>query len=89
MGRSNDDTQAGGPGLLVPESDALDADEIAALVALREAQSKGVAEPGISEQTALRLDALGCIRSKVVPGMVTGGYEITDQGLARLEKLRR
>jgi hypothetical protein len=71
-------------GLLQPESEDLSADDVAALRALRDAKAQGSAEPGVTERTALRLDALGLIKSKVVPGMMTGGYEITAQGIERL-----
>jgi hypothetical protein len=71
-------------GLLQPESSELSADDVAALRALRDAKAKGVSEPGVSEQTALRLDALGYIKAKAVPGMMTGGYEITREGIERL-----
>jgi len=74
-------------GLLQPETDQLNADDIAALRALREAKAKGVPEPGMNERTGLRLDALGYIKAKAVPGMTTGGYEITAQGLKRLEQI--
>ena len=73
-------------GLLQPETDQLNADDIAALRALRDAKARGVPEPGVNERTGLRLDALGYIKAKVVPGMTTGGYEITPQGLDRLRR---
>jgi hypothetical protein len=75
-------------GLLQPESDELTADDLAALRVLRDAKAKQAAEPGVNERTALRLDALGLIKAKVVPGMMTGGYEITPEGIERLKRLR-
>jgi hypothetical protein len=60
-------------------------DDLRVLLALRSAVHRQAPAPPFPLSVAAELGQLGLVGSQAIPGMLTGGVEITDQGMAELE----
>jgi hypothetical protein len=62
-------------------------DDLRSLRALRTTRVRGAPTPSVPVKIAGRLGGLGLMRPQVIPGMLTGGMEITESGMAELDRL--
>jgi hypothetical protein len=70
----------------VPMSKAqLSDDDPQVLLGLRIALLRQAPAPPVPLTVAAHLGQLGLVGSQAIPGMLTGGIEITDQGLAEVD----